>query len=961
MSVLRIQSRTCLLGVLALSLLLCGQVDRAVAQDVTECDGVAWSADYQPANQMLPPSAASGLRAPVRFPLTQLEPIDRDALIAEDEAGYEWGKPQRVGVPRSVDTPVQGVWQTLPDGSELWNASVSVQGAEALRLHVTPTAAAAAADAEIFVHDNLVNGEVRGPYSAQDTPFWTASVTGDTVYVECVVSARTSDSPPVTIDQAGVIYNLVTTDDGLRAPLDCMGDVACYSDWEDVSYSVARITYQSWDDAGCQGCFYNCSGTLLASETADETPYFLTSAHCVDEAAEASTTEFLWFYQHDVCDGGFMTQATSLGASVLDTSGSSTEGDWTLLMVNGALPAGVFWSGWTTQDPAVGAWSVAVHHPSGSWKRYSRGQRFAGSFYYHQIRFNVTGAIGHIYYGSSGSGIFRESDQKLFGNASFGTGEAGCDNLNVAAYYGRFSNYYAGIQALLANGTDDGGEDNDICADAIALGDNTFTNLVVKRLDEDWYRFSVDYDENLFLHADFTNSYGNIDMELYDACGGNLLASSTTLADGETISYQHQDFPADVWLRVYLANDTRAFYDLQVLRTKEDCNGNGVVDSCDLDCGDPGSPCQFEATCGASFDCNSNAIPDECETDCNADGLADECALVAGPQDLIEICAGATAVFTVTASDPGYGIKWYGPGGELSDGGRVSGATTDTLTITDVESGDAGQYYAEILDGCLLATSDPATLALAQLATITTQPGQNIAKCLGQSAFFSIGVTGGTSTPNYQWYANEAPLANGGRYTGVNTASLQVDNLTFADMDVDFVCGISNACESALSQPGTVQINTPRILVQPRDDCGEVGGSVTLQAQLTSPATMYVQWRKEGGSAVGAGSSLTISDLELADAGEYYAYAFTLSPTCTAESDHATVTVATSTTCWASSPGDVDNDGDYDLVDMEWFTRCYGSDTTGDFCCSCANIDNSNDVVDMDDWAALEALISGPQ
>jgi len=83
-----------------------------------------------------------------------------------------------------------------------------------------------------------------------------------------------------------------------------------------------------------------------------------------------------------------------------------------------------------------------------------------------------------------------------------------------------------------------------------------------------------------------------------------------------------------------------------------DCNGNGVVDSCDLfdgtsaDCNNDGIPdeCQSAADCqnngmvdiceiglGLAKDCNRNSVPDECDlstlasADCNANGVPDEC------------------------------------------------------------------------------------------------------------------------------------------------------------------------------------------------------------------------------------------------------------------------------------------------------------------------------------------------
>jgi len=46
-----------------------------------------------------------------------------------------------------------------------------------------------------------------------------------------------------------------------------------------------------------------------------------------------------------------------------------------------------------------------------------------------------------------------------------------------------------------------------------------------------------------------------------------------------------------------------------------DCNGNTLLDGCDL-------------AGGTSADCNTNAVPDECEPDCNVNGIVDTCEVV---------------------------------------------------------------------------------------------------------------------------------------------------------------------------------------------------------------------------------------------------------------------------------------------------------------------------------------------
>ncbi len=56
--------------------------------------------------------------------------------------------------------------------------------------------------------------------------------------------------------------------------------------------------------------------------------------------------------------------------------------------------------------------------------------------------------------------------------------------------------------------------------------------------------------------------------------------------------------------------------------------------------------------------------------------------------------------FTVEATGLGtLEYQWFKvDGGALTDGGRISGATTPTLTITGVQAGDAGIYYVEVND-----------------------------------------------------------------------------------------------------------------------------------------------------------------------------------------------------------------------------------------------------------------------
>jgi len=62
-------------------------------------------------------------------------------------------------------------------------------------------------------------------------------------------------------------------------------------------------------------------------------------------------------------------------------------------------------------------------------------------------------------------------------------------------------------------------------------------------------------------------------------------------------------------------------------------------------------------------------------------------------------CAGATASFTVNATGSGLSYQWRRGAATLTDGGRISGANTATLVITNVNAGDAATNYNVVISG----------------------------------------------------------------------------------------------------------------------------------------------------------------------------------------------------------------------------------------------------------------------
>ncbi|MCG8403716.1 MAG: M6 family metalloprotease domain-containing protein [Phycisphaerales bacterium] len=108
-------------------------------------------------------------------------------------------------------------------------------------------------------------------------------------------------------------------------------------------------------------------------------------------------------------------------------------------------------------------------------------------------------------------------------------------------------------------------------------------------------------DSGDLYHAGAANTIGTATVPDTDAYQGGIVYSSGVTISNISTAGSNMSFTFD-----------------------QDCNENGISDTCDIDCGTANGPCDLPG-CGGSQDCNANSIPDECEPDCNANGQPDEC------------------------------------------------------------------------------------------------------------------------------------------------------------------------------------------------------------------------------------------------------------------------------------------------------------------------------------------------
>jgi hypothetical protein len=136
------------------------------------------------------------------------------------------------------------------------------------------------------------------------------------------------------------------------------------------------------------------------------------------------------------------------------------------------------------------------------------------------------------------------------------------------------------------------------------------------------------------------------------------------------------------------------------------------------------------------------------------------------------VLPGNTIVFNAMAGgQPPLDYRWWFQGRPLTNDLRISGADTDTLTITNAQIGDAGYYYFEVTNGCLVLDSEAARCDIGPAPpNITTQLLSQVVP-FRTNVRFAIGAAGPPPI-FYQWYRNDSPIG-GAIQSSLNLAAVE--------------------------------------------------------------------------------------------------------------------------------------------------------------------------------------------
>ena len=158
---------------------------------------------------------------------------------------------------------------------------------------------------------------------------------------------------------------------------------------------------------------------------------------------------------------------------------------------------------------------------------------------------------------------------------------------------------------------------------------------------------------------------------------------------------------------------------------------------------------------------------------------------------------GATVVFSATVSGASpLTYQWRTNGINLINGGSLSGATSNVLTLSNLTAANAGNYTLLVTNVYGAATSSVASLTVLLPPIITTPLSAQTIQC-GSNASFSV-VASGTSPLSYRWSTNNILVA------GATNASLSLTNVHLPGYPVTVI--VTNLYGSATSSvPLSVQ------------------------------------------------------------------------------------------------------------------------------------------------------------
>lgn len=412
-------------------------------------------------SSLLFPAQSMQLSAPSMAELTAL---------AQQNTRY---KALQIGIERAVPA--------LPDVKDwVW---MPVTGGQAAQF-VLSSASAVNLRALIQLQQDLPEGvelrifsleqtdEIYGPYQQADfkllqgstqLQMWTPTISGSQLGLE--VFAPVGIEPAhiqLSIPQISHIdYDLKTAkfklaNESYLKFSSCDVSMACApAAWQATANAVARYIFTN-----SSGSSFLCTGTLMADkDIGTQIPYFLTAAHCINDASLAASMDFYWFHQETSCGSGSSSWVRTTGGA--DLLATRSELDSTLVRTRISPPAGAVLSGWALASLPTATAVAGIHHGLGNPKQFSQGNfvsyaSVASTATGYMVTKDPLGAFTQVSWtqgitaqGSSGSGLWMTINGTPYLKGTLLGGSSSCSDPSALDEYTRLERFHPYVSTWL--------------------------------------------------------------------------------------------------------------------------------------------------------------------------------------------------------------------------------------------------------------------------------------------------------------------------------------------------------------------------------------------------------------------------------------------------------------------------------------------------------------------------------
>jgi len=226
-----------------------------------------------------------------------------------------------------------------------------------------------------------------------------------------------------------------------------------------------------------------------------------------------------------------------------------------------------------------------------------------------------------------------------------------------------------------------------------------------------------------------------------------------------------------------------------------DCNTNTIFDSCDIDCGEPGGPCDVPG-CGASTDCDGSLIPDECDADCwptnLPNGIPDYCDVLNCPAGNAS-CADCNANRVPDECDTFIGFSQDCQSDGIPDECQTQGAVSASWAAGsgnwNVGANWCPNLTPDFPDNHVGTNYDVTIEGASSVVTLNTSPSVN-SLSLSPGATVVVNDAGGA---NVRTLHSDGDIANEGVFRATDRERLVLDAPL---IDQGGQCGVGGALEA---------------------------------------------------------------------------------------------------------------------------------------------------------------------